>query len=52
MAFTIKINGTDHIVDVDGDTPLLGCCATCSAQARCQAAMKAPPSGPADALVR
>jgi isoquinoline 1-oxidoreductase subunit alpha len=23
MAFTIKINGTDHTVDVDGDTPLL-----------------------------
>jgi len=23
MAFTIKINGTDHAVDVDGDTPLL-----------------------------
>jgi isoquinoline 1-oxidoreductase subunit alpha len=23
MAFTIKINGTDHSVDVDGDTPLL-----------------------------
>jgi isoquinoline 1-oxidoreductase subunit alpha len=23
MAFTIKINGADHIVDVDGDTPLL-----------------------------
>src|SRR6202047_108849 len=23
MAFTIKINGTDHIVDVDADTPLL-----------------------------
>src|ERR1700682_3751286 len=23
MMFTIKINGTDHTVDVDGDTPLL-----------------------------
>jgi len=23
MAFTIKINGTDHTVDVDADTPLL-----------------------------
>ena len=23
MAFTLKINGTDHGVDVDGDTPLL-----------------------------
>ena len=23
MAFTLKINGTDHSVDVDGDTPLL-----------------------------
>jgi isoquinoline 1-oxidoreductase alpha subunit len=23
MTFTIKINGTDHTVDVDGDTPLL-----------------------------
>src|ERR1700731_3663084 len=23
MAFSIKINGTDHTVDVDGDTPLL-----------------------------
>ena len=23
MAFTIKINGTDQTVDVDGDTPLL-----------------------------
>jgi isoquinoline 1-oxidoreductase alpha subunit len=23
MAFTIKINGRDHMVDVDGDTPLL-----------------------------
>ena len=23
MAFTIKVNGTSHIVDVDGDTPLL-----------------------------
>jgi len=23
MAFTIKINGRDHTVDVDGDTPLL-----------------------------
>ena len=23
MAFTIKINGTDHMVDVDNDTPLL-----------------------------
>src|SRR5258708_14533234 len=23
MAFTIKINGRDHSVDVDGDTPLL-----------------------------
>ena len=23
MAFTIKINGLDHTVDVDGDTPLL-----------------------------
>jgi isoquinoline 1-oxidoreductase subunit alpha len=23
MAFTIKINGTDHVVDVDSDTPLL-----------------------------
>src|ERR1700747_2383033 len=23
MPFTIKVNGTDHTVDVDGDTPLL-----------------------------
>ncbi len=23
MAFTIKINGSNHTVDVDGDTPLL-----------------------------
>src|SRR5687768_8664488 len=23
MAFTIKVNGTEHRVDVDGDTPLL-----------------------------
>ena len=23
MAFTIKINETDHVVDVDDDTPLL-----------------------------
>jgi len=23
MAFTLKINGTDHTVDVDGETPLL-----------------------------
>jgi aerobic-type carbon monoxide dehydrogenase small subunit (CoxS/CutS family) len=23
MAFTLKINGTPHEVDVDGDTPLL-----------------------------
>ncbi|HMG49230.1 MAG TPA: (2Fe-2S)-binding protein, partial [Inquilinus sp.] len=23
MAFTIKVNGTTHEVDVDGDTPLL-----------------------------
>ncbi len=23
MAFTIKVNGSDHSVDVDGDTPLL-----------------------------
>jgi isoquinoline 1-oxidoreductase subunit alpha len=23
MAFTIKVNGTTHVVDVDGDTPLL-----------------------------
>lgn len=23
MSFTIKVNGTDHAVDVDGDTPLL-----------------------------
>ncbi len=23
MAFTIKINGTDHTADVDGDTPML-----------------------------
>jgi aerobic-type carbon monoxide dehydrogenase small subunit (CoxS/CutS family) len=23
MAYTIKVNGTDHSVDVDGDTPLL-----------------------------
>jgi isoquinoline 1-oxidoreductase subunit alpha len=23
MAFTIKVNGTEHSVDVDGDTPLL-----------------------------
>lgn len=23
MAFSLKINGTDHVVDVDGDTPLL-----------------------------
>jgi aerobic-type carbon monoxide dehydrogenase small subunit (CoxS/CutS family) len=31
MATTIKINGVDRTVDVDGDTPLLWCCATCSA---------------------
>ena len=31
MAFTLKINGTPHEVDVDGDTPLLWRCATCSA---------------------
>ena len=24
MAIKIKVNGTDHEVDVDGDTPLLG----------------------------
>ena len=23
MAFTLKINGTPHVVDVDGDIPLL-----------------------------
>jgi isoquinoline 1-oxidoreductase subunit alpha len=23
MTFTVKVNGVDHIVDVDGDTPLL-----------------------------
>ena len=23
MAYKIKVNGTEHIVDVDGDTPLL-----------------------------
>jgi len=23
MAYTIRVNGTDHTVDVDGDTPLL-----------------------------
>jgi hypothetical protein len=23
MAYTIKVNGIDHIIDVDGDTPLL-----------------------------
>ena len=23
MAYTIKVNGTDHTVDVDSDTPLL-----------------------------
>ena len=23
MAFKIKVNGTDHTADVDGDTPLL-----------------------------
>jgi isoquinoline 1-oxidoreductase alpha subunit len=31
MAFTLKINGTPHEVDVDGDAPLLWVCATCSA---------------------
>jgi hypothetical protein len=25
MATSIKINGVDRTVDVDGDTPLLGC---------------------------
>ena len=23
MAFTLKVNGTEHVVDVDGDTPVL-----------------------------
>ena len=23
MAYTVKVNGTDHVVDVDGDAPLL-----------------------------
>jgi isoquinoline 1-oxidoreductase alpha subunit len=23
MTYTVKVNGMDHIVDVDGDTPLL-----------------------------
>ena len=31
MAFAIKVNGNTHTVDVDGDTPLFGCCVTCSA---------------------
>ena len=31
MAFNITVNGKAHSVDVDGDTPLFGCCATCSA---------------------
>ena len=31
MAFTINVNGQTHSVDVDGDTPFSGCCATCSA---------------------
>ena len=31
MAFTIKVNGAEHRVDVDGDTPLLWSCAMCSA---------------------
>ncbi len=30
MVFTLKINGTPHEVDVDGDTPLLWCSAMCS----------------------
>jgi len=48
MAFTLKINGTPHEVDVDGDTPLLwvlrdvlgmtgikfGCCTVLSAARR------------------
>jgi len=24
MAFTIKVNGAEHRVDIDGDTPLCG----------------------------
>ncbi len=31
MATTIKINGVDRTVDVDGDTPLLWVSATCLA---------------------
>ena len=23
MAYTVKVNGTDHVVDVDGDAPLV-----------------------------
>ena len=23
MSYTVKVNGTDHVVDVDGDAPLL-----------------------------
>jgi len=29
MAFSVKINGKQHSVDVDGDTPLLWVCVTC-----------------------
>jgi hypothetical protein len=28
MAYTIRVNAVDHSVDVDGDTPCCGCCAT------------------------
>ncbi len=28
MAYMVTINGKTHSVDVDGDTPLLWCCAT------------------------
>jgi aerobic-type carbon monoxide dehydrogenase small subunit (CoxS/CutS family) len=29
MPFTISVNGASHDVNVDGDTPLLWCFATC-----------------------
>jgi aerobic-type carbon monoxide dehydrogenase small subunit (CoxS/CutS family) len=31
MAMTIKVNGVDHSVDVDGDTPLLWVLSLCRA---------------------
>jgi aerobic-type carbon monoxide dehydrogenase small subunit (CoxS/CutS family) len=62
MAFTIKVNGNLHGVDVDGDTPLLwvlrdvlgmtgtkfGCAmALCAARARCiSTALPAAPASP------